>query len=99
MAFHVGQKVVCVDDVHVTFKTKHPALEKGRVYEIASFGKTTRGWPGVHLVDVINPFDDVAFYYWRFRPLTDRKSSVSFTMGADPESERYDNRRKQKERA
>ena len=34
-----------------------------------------------------------------FRPLIERKSEISFTEGAPLESERFDNRKKQKERA
>ena len=51
-------------------------------------------------VECINAkgYHEYLTHHNRFRPLIDNKKKVAFTIGADPESERWDNRRKVKER-
>lgn len=91
MTFYVGQKVVCVDS-NETF-----CLVKEKIYVCTGFDNDGNiSWTRV---DCCSEHQSRAsgWYSYRFRPIVDRKASVSFTMGADPESERYDNR-KTKER-
>lgn len=111
MAFHVGQKVVCVDDVsdnkympfgRVARTRDLHGLTAGAVYTIRDVFDI-EGVRVCRLAEIKRPIEPVwqiegAFALARFRPLTDRKSEVSFTVGADPESKTWDNRRKQKER-
>lgn len=93
--FRVGQKVVCVDDSGDRYGRFEDLPVKDEVYTIRkSFGRA------VLLEEIVNPphhyaeaYDELRFKAWRFRPLTDTKSEVSFTIGADPESERWDNRK------
>lgn len=112
MAFHVGQKVVCVDDENDSNWFSCAYLKAGRIYTIRQLGETGRGDFGVRLVEAelsapsyLNgkytncPVKDNFYRASRFRPLTERKSEVNFTMGADPESDAWDNRRRKKERA
>ncbi len=81
--YYVGQKVVCIDDRGAEW-----CLELKAVY-------TVLGLEGQCLIIDCTP-DDVGCCGWRsarFRPLVETKSEVSFTIGADPDSEKWDNRK------
>lgn len=96
MAFTVGMKVVCVDASRGKFNGLD-VLEFGAIYTIEGFDPETE-LLGVYLVGIPNSFDPrwAAPLSWRaerFRPLVDAKKSVSFTTGADPQSDQWDNRR------
>ncbi len=94
MAFHVGQKVVCVDAGPRTWQRCH--LRRGAVYTVKEV-VAWRGRYGLHLHELESQ-SGLGFFSDRFRPLIDRKSSISFTTGAPKDSETWDNRRKVKER-
>lgn len=109
MAFHVGQKVVCVDARSHIPGWRCDGLTEGGIYTVR--------WAGIYkdhpklaphpclLLEEVkrvcraNGVLDLPSAQYRFRPLTDRKSEVSFTMGADPESEKWDCRKRVKVRS
>lgn len=92
MTFRVNQKVECVDDsldvfgrpIHVT---------KGEKYTVAGvfdfFGR-----PAILLAEVFPGEDGSGWFASRFRPIVEPKTEISFTTGADPSSDQFDNRRK-----
>ncbi len=75
MAFRVGQKVVCVDDAPRGYKSA--LVRKGGIYTIVGLPMAPDGEPGVLLaeVDADAPY---GFWQYRFRPLTERKTDISF---------------------
>jgi hypothetical protein len=84
MTFRVGQKVVCVLPVD--------DLRRDEIYCV---GSVAAGHNGI-LIGVNKSMFNArypAFYAKRFRPIVERKTEVSFTTGADPSSEQFDNRR------
>lgn len=85
MTFRVGQKVCCVDS------GGWPHLNNGEVYTVLA---TTdqEGNPGFLTVNC-QPGGG-AYRRHRFRPIVERKTEVSFTTGADPSTDQFDNRRK-----
>ena len=94
MIFHVGQKVVCIDN-----NDCFPAPIVGNIYTVATVkyinDTNDPGW-GITLIELPTFESDD---YWaeydasRFRPVVETKSEVSFTLGADPDSEKWDNRK------
>jgi hypothetical protein len=92
MAFYVGQKVVCVDDITCWGPpSEMDGLTKGRVYTIREFARhQTAGEFGVRLVEIVRPlrWDDIIeqpFILRRFRPVVERKTDISiFTEMLDP---------------
>lgn len=103
MTFHVGQEVECIDDAsHFNNVNWDSAIRRGCVYKIRWVGwhvdrYRPEGYVGVRLVG-IRLHTEAPFLAARFRPLTETKSSQSFTTGAPEDSERWDNRRKVRER-
>lgn len=105
MTFRVGQKVVCVDDEFVAVCRGRATLpRRGKTYTVRNVF-TYSQWTAIRLVEIKNKAvafynDDTgetveaAFPTWRFRPAVEPKAEVSFTTGADPDSEQYDNRRR-----
>jgi hypothetical protein len=105
MTFRVGEEVVCVNDSFsagwriVKNRPRAGVVYTIRAVTIFDFGGETV--PGVLLVEVVNPVEnwtggdvcECPFWIARFRPIGDRKSGISFTQGADPSSDRFDNRR------
>lgn len=87
MTFHVGQKVVCVRGCD---EPEH-RLMKGAIYTISGWGDLC----GRLLYDVAEVKTAVphAWCASRFRPLIERKQSISFTEGAPLDSEKWDNRK------
>jgi len=89
--FHVGQKVVCVNDVWVRiWDDVECPLVKGEVYTIAGFSapdksigpdRIIRMISGVILQEVSNPTakrgEDCGFCPTRFRPLVEKKTDIT----------------------
>jgi hypothetical protein len=81
MAFHVGQKVCCVDDEPDAGREwSGAALKAGTVYTIRDF--VSDHYPGenelcVRLVEVIRQYDGFGFRASRFRPVVERKTDIS----------------------
>lgn len=76
MSFHVGQRVVCVDDTWPPNTNINPPdhlLVKGHIYTVASLGYGISG-PGINLLE-INRYPSVfhqrviPYNAYRFRPL------------------------------
>ena len=106
--FHVGQKVVCIADDWASWAVQLGGnMPRAKtIYTLRDVAR--RPWSkiqiGVHLHEITNPvleflegthepYFDASF----FRPITDTKTSTSFTEGAPKDSERWDNRHKQPE--
>jgi hypothetical protein len=107
MTFRVRQKVVCVDD-SPTDADGTCELTLGTVYTVRWVGPwkhpSVPEINGVRLAEIDRGPDewtpevvDMPFRANRFRPIVEDNKRVSFTLGADPESERWDNRKKQRE--
>jgi uncharacterized protein (DUF1330 family) len=104
MTFRVGDPVVCIDDQFDAY-TKQAATalpKRGEVYVVRGFaeGMSADGvWKtGLLLRELRNPNassgSEHCFNPERFRPVVSPKQEASFTTGADPDSEQYDNRRR-----
>lgn len=100
MSFHVGQKVVCVDDSTVPDEPG-PYVKNGAIYTVCEIEVAYDGDPLLHFDEL----HSVSIRGWsagyiadRFRPLVEDRKSVSFTIGAPKDSERWDNRKKIKEK-
>lgn len=105
--FSVGQKVVCVRGYSLPHSEGYgdEALPiAGLVYTIAQIGiglyPPKLDVVSVRLVELKNKarqyrggFFEPSFNGNRFRPLTDTKSSISFTEGAPLDSEHWDGRK------
>lgn len=97
MAFSVGQKVVCID---ATGQRAPSYLTKDAAYTVRWYGqRETDAVPCIMLSEIRAPWNghpsiEWAFNATRFRPLTDTKSSISFTEGAPRSTRHLDNRRK-----
>ena len=82
--FHVGQKVVCIED---EWPSHVPSpIKKGVVYTIAEIlppdlSESFDGWDvrrSIRLVEVKNNLADVdSFNQARFRPVVERKTDIS----------------------
>jgi hypothetical protein len=82
----VGDKVVCINDEWPGFVAN--PLQAGAVYTIAEITPDRFGWnyshgahngPGLRLVETQNNLADVDRFTWlRFRPVTPRKTDISF---------------------
>lgn len=104
MTFRVGQRVACVDANPYRYVSRDDdsyiasvdGLKTGGTYTIRQITISSfKGiaYLGIRLLEIERPFGDVAFDASRFRPLIERKSQISFTHGADPSSDQFDNRR------
>jgi hypothetical protein len=104
--FTVGQKV---EYIHIKVDGREWGQitpDPGATYSVRAVGSTEAGDEGILLNEIRN-----APRYWRggtyemlmdsrfFRPLVENKSETSFTTGADPESEKFDNRVRRSVRA
>jgi hypothetical protein len=76
--FHIGQKVVCVNDTGVII-SKY--IKKGNIYTVSFIGEYDAPYQGVYvaLVEVITStsYTQGDFYHWRFRPLQETKTDIS----------------------
>lgn len=108
MTFHVGQKVVFIHDyaaLGARYSVDVP--RNGLIYTIREF--EDRGEkPALRLIEIVNAprrhrqvpeWVEPAFAVAHFRPVVETKSEISFTEGAPKDSEKFDNRRKQRVRA
>lgn len=76
MTFHVGQKVVCVDD-KPRDDWRPTFLKKGSIYTITWVYCVPAG-SGVLLYEVENPYPDrLGWYSDRFRPIEERKTDIT----------------------
>jgi hypothetical protein len=97
--FHLGQQVECVNDKPNRWSRQW--LQKGRIYTIRAI---VSGWlsgaPAFELEEIPtkNPSLGVRLHFraTRFRPLIKKDTKVSFTVGADPQSDKFDNRHKRR---
>jgi hypothetical protein len=87
MTFRVDQKVVCVNAGVVAIDASGYLRERG-IYRINFMRIDSTGRLCVWLDGVTGGWE-----VCRFRPVVDRKSEISFTHGADPSSDQFDNRR------
>lgn len=86
MAFHVGQKVVCVDpDTGRGIWCRGEAPTKGDVYTVAGFGLTSDGAPSLYFREIQRGERTVKYYKYdpgyaafRFRPAQERKTDISW---------------------
>ena len=86
MNFHVGQKVVCVDDVF-PFGSELNCPVNGCVYTIRDFEYSDGGANGMRLDEIVNEprayvdgFVEVAFFLHRFRPVRTTDISIFTAM-------------------
>lgn len=86
--FTVGMKVVCIDNR--TWE-KHGKIMVDSIYLIDGIGPHKYDGETVLYLHEF-PQEDMGFYARRFRPLVEPKQEISFTTGADPKSEPWDNR-------
>ena len=81
MAFHVGQKVVCVDVTGLApGPWKYP--KKGGIYTVDGYGPHWSGRCGVILREIQNNFDGVMqpFKPHRFRPLINKSTETGMAI-------------------
>lgn len=87
LMFKVNQKVVCVDATNCNL------LKQDAIYTVTAL-KSRLGFTDMIEIDCQPSAGGCCGYLkTRFRPLVSRKTDVSFTTGADPESEKWDNRK------
>lgn len=113
MTFRVGMKVVVVrNGKRGSGSGILPPLPRGGIYTVRDYDIRGVSHAGhdcatLRLEEVTGPEKFYSgFGIWEcgyradcFRPLTDSKSEISFTTGADPGSEKYDNRKRVNEPA
>lgn len=78
--FHVGQKVVCVDNGPSRFgwKSRPKILRKGAIYTVtACWIHEINKVPAVNLAEVKNTFGYNGFDAARFRPVTSRDTDIT----------------------
>jgi hypothetical protein len=105
--FYVGQKVVCVRALPnaVEFPPWSALnVTEGAIYTVRGLMRCPASHEeGVYLqekINRLNSFYQIEFAYPKenFRPLVEGKQEISFTTGADPSTDWFDNRRKQREK-
>lgn len=84
--FHVGQKVVCIDDTNFTHKNVGDTVMAGRIYVIRGFDRYVRkSVRGIYLNGVYcrarrggrGNGEELSWKPYRFKPLTERKTDIS----------------------
>lgn len=75
MAFHVGQRVVCVNDRPIN-GPHLGGLKRGQVYTVSGFGACADGSLGVHVEEIWRE-GGTPFFAHRFRPVVERKTSIA----------------------
>lgn len=91
MTFHVGQKVVCVDDTKANVPValdRMGGLTRGRIYTVRQNGLASwiDGRPCVRLEEIVRPFPDTPYWAHRFRPVIERETSIEvFTAMLTPQ--------------
>ncbi len=74
MMFHVGQKVVCVDDRLCVVTGDPTGLRKGAVYTVRGLTSDGEGLFVEELYREWVPGIEFSLWYWRFRPV--RETSI-----------------------
>jgi hypothetical protein len=77
--FHVGQRVVCVDDTDVDdagASTGIQYLRRGRLYTVSRTYVLPSG-PGVNLQEIDRPYSYEGFRAERFRPAIEHNEDIS----------------------
>jgi hypothetical protein len=77
--FHIGQRVVCVDDTDVDdagASTGIQYLRRGRLYTV-SRTYVLRSGPGVNLQEIDRPYSYEGFRAERFRPAIEHEADIS----------------------
>ena len=103
MTFRVGQKVVCIRHLVGPGWPGANYPKVGPIYTVRSINDEPKG-AIIRLVEIDNAHlrsrdgSEPGFIASAFRPIVDDKKRVSFTMGADPDSESWDNRKHAKEK-
>ena len=97
MAFHVGQKVVCIEE-RLGYRDRDGAIEPdfGDVGTVVNI-YTSRDGLVLELAEFPAPRNEIWNAGWlaeSFRPAVEPKAEISFTEGAPKDSETWDNRRK-----
>lgn len=104
MTFHVGQKVVCVDDEpsklagqkvysHAARGVRNivrnlSGLKKDAVYTVSGFGINHTGSQGIHLAEIKRP-NNIPYRIERFRPVVEHKTDIAiFQAMLNPSDER-----------
>jgi hypothetical protein len=78
-SFHVGQRVVCIDDSDVDdtgTTTGIKYLRRGRLYTVARTYVLPSG-PGVNLQEIDRPYSYEGFRAERFRPAIEHNEDIS----------------------
>lgn len=103
MTFRVGQKVVCIRHLVGPGRPGASYPKVGPIYTVRSINDEPEG-AIIRLEEIDNahlePWNvcEPGFTASAFRPIVEDKKHVSFTMGADPDSESWDNRKHTKEK-
>lgn len=89
MSFHVGQKVVCVDDApRRGFASWDAPIFNGAIYTIAAIRNSERGL-AADLAEVHRPCG-LPFFLGRFRPVIERKTDISSIVALlNPTNHKY----------
>jgi hypothetical protein len=91
--FHIGQKVVCVDDTDVDdagASTGIHYLRRGRLYTVSRTYVLPSG-PGVNLQEIDRPYSYEGFRAERFRPAIEHEADISiFTRALETMSGRLE---------
>ena len=92
-SFHVGQRVVCVDDSDVDdtgANTGIRYLRRGRLYTVTRTYVLSSG-PGVNLQEIDRPYSYEGFRAERFRPAIEHEEDISvFTRELETTSRSLD---------
>lgn len=91
-------RVVCIDAANHPEAIAPCPLARDAIYTVVDTMTDAFGGVGYLLAEALPSNGFHAFKAERFRPLVEDRKSVSFTIGADPDSERWDNRKKRKEK-
>jgi hypothetical protein len=103
MTFRVGQKVVCIRHRDGAGRPGANYPKVGPIYTVRSINDEPKG-----AIICLEEIDNAHLRPWHgsepgfiasaFRPIVEDKKRVSFTLGADPDSENWDNRKHAKEK-
>lgn len=98
MTFKVNQRVICVDNAGHPKIGERPLshwLSVGAVYTIRRVSNRSRALVWIAGINrSSSEWQDSGFFASRFRPINKRRTETSFTIGADPSTDQFDNRRK-----
>lgn len=75
MTFHIGQKVVCVDDVEQRCAKGDSPVKKGSIYTVREYYDFF-GLRAIRIEEIMNA-NDRGYHASRFRPIVERKTDIS----------------------